>query len=88
VALASADSIAAFALFLRAAAGPGAAIAALRAPDAAAFARLVAVLAERAGWPLDLPKVHAEEIPAVWLATAGFRAAGTHQRYAARALPG
>jgi hypothetical protein len=88
VALASAESIAAFALFLRPAAGPGAAVAALRAPDAAAFARLVAVLAERAGWPLTLPKVHPGEIPAGWLAAAGFRAAGAHHRYAARALPG
>jgi GNAT superfamily N-acetyltransferase len=88
VALASADSIVAFALFLRAATGPGAALAAVRAPDAAAFARLVAVLAERTGWPLTLPKVHPGELPSGWLAAAGFRAAGTHHRYAARALPG
>ena len=88
IALASADTIAAFALYRRAAAGPGAAIAALRAPDAAAFARLVAVLAGRAGWPLTLAKVHPAEIPEAWLAAAGFRRAGAHHRYTASARPG
>jgi GNAT superfamily N-acetyltransferase len=88
VALASADTIAAFALYRRVADGPGAAIAALRAPDTAAFARLVAVLAGQAGWPLTLAKVHPAEMPAAWLAAAGFRPAGAHHRYAASARPG
>ena len=88
IALASADTLQAFLLHRRAASGAGAAIAALRAPDAAALARLVAVVAQRTGPPLTLAKVAPGEIPAPWLLEAGFRAAGAHHRYAARARPG
>jgi GNAT superfamily N-acetyltransferase len=88
IALASADTIQAFLLYRRAAAGAVTEIAALRAPDAAALARLVALVAQRTGLPLTLAKVAPGEIPESWLLETGFRAAGTHHRYAARARPG
>jgi hypothetical protein len=87
-ALVASETIAAFALHRRRPDGHGTEIAALRAPDAAAFARLVALVAERSGPPLTLAKVHPDEWPKTWLAGAGFRAAGVHHRHAARARPG
>ena len=88
IALASADTIEAFLLYRRAASGAGAGIAALRAPDAAAFVRLIAIVAGRTGAPLTLAKVHPDELPGSWLLEAGFRAADAYHRYAARARPG
>jgi N-acetylglutamate synthase-like GNAT family acetyltransferase len=88
IALASADTIEAFLLYRHPAAGRAAGIAALRAPDAASLRRLVALVADRTGAPLTIAKVHPDEFPGSWLHEAGFRAAGVHHRYAARALPG
>lgn len=88
VAFVAGETIAAFALYRRTPEGRGTEIAALRAPDAAAFGSVVALVAERRGPPLTLAKVCQDEWPRAWLAGAGFHAAGVHHRYAARARSG
>jgi GNAT superfamily N-acetyltransferase len=88
IALASADRIDGHVLFRRNASGRGAEIAALRAPDAQACARLIAVLAGRVGPPLSLAKVHPAEFPEGWLAGAGLGPRDAHHLYSAQARAG
>ena len=97
--LATVDRIEAFALYRPTpGGGPGAVIDALGPmaghtgedhPDQAeSFRRLVAMVLERTGPPLHLPRIAEAELPAEWPKQWGFRAASRRRRYTAAARAG